>query len=86
MTSLKTVVRWCVALVIAYVVLLGVGRISETDRGPLILAAGGVLVAIGWVVHRLTRTGPRLRRSGREPRDVGPIDTMAFPEHRDDGP
>jgi hypothetical protein len=80
------VLRWLVGLVIAYVVLLGAGRLAQTEHGPRILAVGGVVFGIGWVVYRLTRTGPPIRRSGRDPGDVGPIDTMAFPDQRDNGP
>ena len=85
MTLVRTALRWLLGLVIAYVVLLGAGRLAQTDHGPLILAVGGVVLGITWIVYRLTRTSRRMRPSGRDPGDVGPVDTMASPDQRDDG-
>ena len=71
---MKTLIRGFVLVVLAYVVLVGAGRLLQTERGTLIVVAGGFALIMAWVIRAATRTAARIPRSGRDPSDIGPLD------------
>ena len=73
---MKTIARFLAFFAIAYVLLIGAGRLAQRENGAGILALVLVVVALGWIVRTVSRTGSRIPSSGRDPKDVGPIDTL----------
>ena len=76
MKSLKTVARYLAYFVIAYLLLIGAGRLAQRENGAGVLAVVLLVVALAWIVRTVSRTGSRIPFSGRDPGDVGPIDTL----------
>ena len=68
-------------LVIAYAVIVGVGRLAGGERGARYLVVAAIGLGLAWAVYSVDRTGRQLPRSGRDPSDVGPLSGIDPPNH-----
>jgi hypothetical protein len=73
---MKTLIRSIAFVVLAYAVLIGAGRLLQTERGTLVVVAAAFALAMAWVIRAATRTAARIPRSGRDPSDIGPLDGL----------